>query len=128
MRRFIELLAGLIFACVASVALAGTATLSWVNPTAYTDGSALTLASVNVYRATSASGPWTKIGSVAESAAAPLTTWTDATAVAGTTEYYYVTALDAAGNESAPSNTASKAIPPATPNAPTGLQITGATG
>lgn len=111
-----------------AAAFAGTETLSWTNPTLYTDGSALTLASINVYRGTSATGPWTKIGSVAESSATPITTYTDATAVAGTTEYYYVTALDAAGNESAPSNIASKAIPPATPNAPTGLKITGATG
>ena len=127
MKKF-HLLLAIYGLSAASLALAGTATLTWTNPTAYTDGSALTLASVNVYRGTSASGPWTKIGSVAESAATPITTYTDATAVAGTTEFYYVTALDAAGNESAPSNTASKAIPPATPNSPTGLQITGATG
>ncbi len=125
MHRTLVALAALL---ASAAAFAGTATLSWTNPTAYTDGSALTLASVNVYRGTSATGPWTKIGSVAESAGSPITTWTDATAVAGTTEYYYVTALDAAGNESAPSNIASKAIPAPTPNAPTKLTITGATG
>ncbi len=100
----------------------GTATVTWVNPTTYTDGTALTLASVNVYRGTSAAGPWTKIGTVTEGSTL-ITSYTDTSAPAGSTVYYYVTAVDGSGSESAPSNTASKAIALPTPNAPTGLQI-----
>jgi fibronectin type 3 domain-containing protein len=52
-------------------------------------------ASYRVYRATSATGAYTRLGATAEQS------YRDATAAVGTTYYYRVTAVDAAGNESA---------------------------
>ncbi len=117
-----------LFALVAaSFAFAGTATLTWTNPTTNTDGSALTLASVNVYRGTSATGPWTQIGSVTAQGGAVPSGYTDKTAADGTTVYYYVTAVGSDGNESAPSTIVSKAIPNPVPNPPSGLTVTSVT-
>ena len=121
MKRILYALCALL---AASFAFAGTATLTWTNPTTNTDGSALTLASVNVYRGTSATGPWSNIGSVK---AADPATYTDTTATDGATEYYYVTAVGSDGNESAPSSIVSKAIPSAVPNPPSGLTVTAVT-
>ncbi|MFE6282580.1 PA14 domain-containing protein [Streptomyces sp. NPDC057877] len=58
-------------------------------------------ASYRVYRATSAYGTYTRVGTTAE------TSYVDTTAVGGTTYHYRVTALDAAGNESARSEAVS---------------------
>lgn len=109
---------------IGGIACAGTLTVNWTNPTLNTDGSALTdLASINVYRATSAAGPFAKIASVVPAAGAAVpTSYADTTAKAGTVEYYYVTAVNSASMESAPSATASGKVPE-TPNAPTNLVI-----
>ncbi len=76
--------------------------------------------SYNVKRSTSSGGPFTTIASVSS----PSTTYTDSGLTNGTTYYYVVTAVDAAG-ESAASNAVSvtpKVIPPA---APTGVTASG---
>jgi hypothetical protein len=70
--------------------------LSW---TASTDNVGVT--GYQIWRATSASGPFTQI------ATSTVTSYTNTGLVTGTTYYYYVTASDAAGNVSAASNTAS---------------------
>lgn len=70
--------------------------LSW---TGSTDNVGVT--GYRVYRATSASGPFAQVGTSAS------TTFSSTGLTSRVTYYYYVTATDAAGNESAPSNTAS---------------------
>ncbi len=122
MKRILAFLA--LFA--SGFALAGTATLTWTNPTTNTDGSALTQTGVNVYRGSSATGPWTEIGSVVAAGGVVPATYTDAKAVDGATESYYVTAVSATG-ESAPSAVVSKAIPLPLPNPPTNLTVTAVT-
>ncbi len=120
-RQWIFMASALLAACTS---FAGTATLTWVNPTTNTDGSTLVLASVNVYRGTSATGPWTKIGSATAPAGGVVPEfYTDATAADGATEYYYVTAVGSDGNESAPSTIVSKLIPAPVPNPPTNLAV-----
>jgi hypothetical protein len=76
-----------------------TPTLSFTGVN-YTAG---TLAGYNVYRATSAAGPYTKLTSTPISA----TSYTDTNAPTGVTLYYQVTAVStgAAPNESAPATT-----------------------
>jgi hypothetical protein len=59
----------------------------------------------NVYRATSSSGPFTKIGNVAG------TTFTDTTVQSGQTYFYEVTAVDNTNMESSPSATVSASVP-----------------
>lgn len=71
-------------------------TLSW---TASTDNVGVT--GYQVWRASSSAGPFSQI--VATSG----TSYTDISLASGSTWYYYVKATDAAGNISAPSNTAS---------------------
>jgi glucose/arabinose dehydrogenase len=82
----------------------GTVALDWA------DNADTDLAGYNVYRSTTAGGPYTKINSVLLSQS----TYTDSSAVNGTTYHYVVRAVDAAGQQSANSNQAS-----ATPTAPT---------
>lgn len=77
--------------------------LSWNAPTSSTDA----VVSYNVYRAASGSSSYSRINSSTETA----TTYTDATIASSTTYEYYVTSVDAQGNESTPSNTASATIP-----------------
>ena len=102
------------------LALAGTVPLTWTAPTNRTDGSALTnLASYNVYRAASATGPWTSIANVP----APAAGSTDAAAPGGATSYYAVTAVDANGVESAKTTAVSAAVPVSPPMPPTGLTV-----
>ncbi len=128
MRRAILFIATFLPLAALATSLVANATLTWTNPTTYTDGAPLTVAAINVYRAASANGPWTLVGTIKEPTAAgatPIQSYTDPTAPAGATAYYYVTAVDPSGSESAPSVTASKAIPLPTPNAPTNLQISG---
>lgn len=74
----------------------GKLTLAW---TAATDNVAVT--GYQIWRATSASGPFTQI------ATATSTTFVNSGLPRRTTFYYFVTAVDAAGNVSAASNTAS---------------------
>jgi fibronectin type 3 domain-containing protein len=63
------------------------------------------LASYNVYRSGTATGPFTKLTSTAVSS------FSDTAAPAGATSYYQVTAVDTSGNESPPSATASATVP-----------------
>ena len=80
--------------------------LSWAASTA------ADRAGYNVYRATSATGTFTKvIGALVTG-----TTYTDTAAPASATSYYQVTAVDTSGNESVRSGTAN-ATRPATPRA-----------
>ncbi len=87
------------------------------------------LAGYNVYRATTAGGPYSQLNTGLVASASYL----DATAVNGTTYYYVVTAVDTSSNESADSNEASATpdaglpdiVPPA---APVGLAAAGGDG
>lgn len=91
--------------------MAHSVTLNWVAPTT---GDAV--ASYDIQRASSASGPWTTIGNVL----APTTTYVDADVVAGATDFYQVLAKNAAG-ESGASNDVSVTIPLAIPGSPSNL-------
>jgi fibronectin type 3 domain-containing protein len=73
----------------------------------------------NVYRATVAAGPFTKIATVA----AGVDTYSDTTGVGGTAYYYEVTALDTATppDESGPSNVVGPLTFLGNPTPPTGL-------
>jgi LysM repeat protein len=73
--------------------------LSW-------QASASAIMGYNIYRATTTSGPFSRLNSTAEAA----TTYTDYTVAAGKTFYYAVTSVDAAG-ESAKSNLVLATIP-----------------
>lgn len=75
--------------------------LSWTAP-ADSD-----LAGHHVYRAAAPGGPWTKLTT------SPIvaTTYSDTTAPENAASYYYVTAVDVTGNESAASTTASATAP-----------------
>ena len=72
---------------------AHSATLNW-------DASTSAVVGYNVYRATQAGGPYTKLNS------SPIepTSYTDSTVQADQTYFYVVTAVDANGVESVPSN------------------------
>jgi fibronectin type 3 domain-containing protein len=75
--------------------------------------------SYRVYRAASASGTYTRIGTTDQ------TSYLDSTALEGSTYYYRVTALDAAGNESAQSTAVvgrRRDVTP--PSAVTGVKVT----
>jgi hypothetical protein len=72
------------------------ATVSW---TASTDN--VGVAGYNVWRSTSQTGTYTKVATVTA------LTFSDAALTSGATYFYYVTAVDAAGNVSAPSSIAS---------------------
>lgn len=105
----------------ASGALPGI-TLNWP------DSAEVDLSDYRVYRAAAAAGPWTRI-------AANLllidSLHLDATAPAGATSYYRVTVVDDAGNESAPSPSASalRPAPPDTtaPATPSGMSLSAST-
>ncbi|MFI1707963.1 PA14 domain-containing protein [Streptomyces griseoruber] len=76
-------------------------------------------ASYDVYRASSMSGTYTRIGS------SDRTSYLDSTAVEGTSHYYRVTALDAAGNESEQSTGVVGTLRDVTPpSAVTGVTVT----
>ncbi|GGJ49922.1 hypothetical protein [Streptomyces brasiliensis] len=74
--------------------------------------------SYRVYRATSATGAYT------EAARTDQTSYLDTSAVEGATSYYRVTALDAAGNESAPAAVSAKRSDLTPSSAVTGLTAT----
>jgi fibronectin type 3 domain-containing protein len=74
------------------------------------DNPAVDLAGYHVYRAGSAAGPFARITTSLVGASV----YTDFAAPTGTTSYYYVTAVDASGNESAPSATANASRPAGT--------------
>ncbi|MFF5185369.1 fibronectin type III domain-containing protein [Streptomyces sp. NPDC000345] len=76
-------------------------------------------ASYRVYRAASPSGAYTRIGTTDQ------TSYLDSTAVEGSSHYYRVTALDAAGNESAQSGAVVGTLRDVTPpSAVTGVTVT----
>ena len=95
-------------------AYAGTVNLTWTNPTTRTDGSAVTVAQIKVYR-----GPTCATQAVVATIPAA-TTYVDNAAPAGS-NCYAVSALDAGGLESAKSATATAVVPVAPPSAPSGL-------
>lgn len=66
------------------------------------------IAGYNVYRGTSASGPFTKLNSTLITT----TTYTDGTSQPGQTYYYVATAVDTSNNESGYSSPATQAIIP----------------
>ncbi|WP_079076135.1 PA14 domain-containing protein [Streptomyces resistomycificus] len=77
-------------------------------------------ASYRVYRATTAAGTYTRVGSTTDQVS-----YVDTTAAEGSTYYYRVTALDAAGNESARSAAVSgKRRDLTPPSAVTGVTVT----
>lgn len=65
------------------------------------------VAGYNVYRGTSASGPFTKVNSGLDGA----TAYTDTSVAAGSTYYYVATSVDTSGTESGYSNAVSVVIP-----------------
>ena len=81
-----------------------TARLSWITPTNYSDGSPLVVAGYRIYYGTTS-----KSYSQSVAIKKGSTTQTVLSLPAGTW-FFAVTAVDAAGNESAPSNEASKTI------------------
>ena len=99
-----------------ATALNGGADLSWL-----ANGES-DLAGYNVYRATSAGGPYTKVNGTLVGT----NSYTDVGLTNGTTYYYVVTAVDTSNNESADSNEASVvpdgSLPDTTPPAaPSGV-------
>ena len=92
-----------------------SATLTW----GYTQGSDPAVGFF-VQRGTSASGPFVNLNATA----LPIATLTykDTAVVAGTTYWYEVYAVDAAGNQSAPDGPATVTIP-GNPNPPQALQV-----
>lgn len=101
---------------------AGSARLSWIPPTQNTDGSAITGAiTYSIYGAVQGA-PKVLIASGISG-----TSYTHTAATNGTTFCYTATAT-VAGQESAQSAEACKAIPPAVPNPPTNLVIGVVTG
>ncbi len=82
------------------------------------------MAGYNVYRAASAAGPFTKVNATLLTG----TTYADAAAPQGAPSFYQVTAVDRAGNDSAPSTTVNATRPDSTPPAQlTGVTATGST-
>ena len=103
-----------------------TDTVTWTNPTANTDGSALTdLASVRIQWGTVSGGPYsTGSLTVTDTNASPVTTASIPRAGTGVGTLCYVAiAVSTAGTQSVPSNEACKTIapPPPTPNPVTNL-------
>lgn len=88
--------------------------LTWSAVTMNTSGTADTISQYNIYRATVAGGPYTKIGSSSG------LSYLDPNGTAGQKFYYVVTAVDSSGTESAYSTEASASFL-AVPAAPEGL-------
>jgi len=65
------------------------------------------VAGYNVYRATNSNGPFTVLNTGLITA----TSYVDQAVTAGTTYYYYATAVDSQGDESVPSNQVSATVP-----------------
>jgi hypothetical protein len=104
---------------------AASTNLTWTPPTQNTDGTPLTdLTSYRIYRALAATPAAcaTATLTVLATVPAPATGYLDANQTQNGTYCYQVTALDAASNESARSNMASKAIDLLAPAGPTNLQ------
>jgi hypothetical protein len=93
---------------VPPAASSGSATLNWVPPTQYTDGSALPASDLTAFRIYSGTSA-TTLGRIAEVDSA--TTNFSVQNLPSGTHFFAVTAVTLAGVESAPSTTGSKAIP-----------------
>lgn len=104
---------------LASVAAtAGTATVSWTNPTSYTDGTALALADITQTRVEYGSCSGTAFGTKAgEVKIAGAATTTGAITLPAAT-YCFRAFTTAKGVESAASVVASRAVPQSAPNPP----------
>src|SRR5205807_6496316 len=83
-------------------AVSRSATLNW-------DASTSAVVGYNVYRATQAGGPYTRLNS-SSSPIGP-TSYTDSSVQAGQTYFYVVTAVDANGVESVVSNEVQATVP-----------------
>lgn len=107
---------------VSTVPTVATVTLTWTTPIQNTDNSPLTdLSGYNVYQGPSATG-LVKVGNIT----VPATTYTTSSLASGT-YYFALTAVNAAGTESAQSPVVSTVLapaPPKVPGAPAGLKIT----
>src|SRR5688572_10165024 len=93
---------------VSAAAAGGSATLSWVPPTQYTDGSALPATELTAFRIYGGASA-TALGRIAEVDSA--TTSFSVQNLPSGTHFFAVTAVTLTGVESAPSATGSKAIP-----------------
>ena len=92
--------------CISGSALAGSAMLTWTNPTTNENGSPLTdLQTIRIYQGL-ASGQYDQQMDVGMTISASLSGLTE-----GQTYFWAVTAVDASGNESVWSNEGSKTIP-----------------
>jgi hypothetical protein len=115
-----SLLAGLVCAAGPAAAAGDTATLSWTAPTVNADGSKLSdLLGFNVYRGTSPAAMM-----LAASVPANTNSFADAN-LTPSVWYWYVTAVNSLGVESAPSPTVSKAITNAAAGSTTGAANAG---
>ena len=97
--------------------LGGTATSATSVDLNWNDVVASDLAGYNVYRSSSESGTYTKLNGPLVS----LSQYTDASAPAGATSWYKVTAVDTTGNESAQSTATSVTTPPPPDSTPPGV-------
>lgn len=113
--KILSTIAALLFA---SAAAAGTATVTWTNPTQYVDGSALAAADITQtrveYGSCSGAAFGTKTGE--QTATGSATTLTIGSLAAGT--YCFRAYTSARGLESAASVVASKTVPQSPPNPP----------
>lgn len=95
-----------------------TVVVTWTPGSCGTTVGCTTATGFNVYRATSAAGPFTILNSTPLAASA--TSYTDTTVINGQTVFYEVQAVDATGSLSGPSNVSNAAVIPGNPPAPTG--------
>jgi len=117
--RVIALVLFVLLLIVGTKAFAGTATVTWTNPTTYTDGTAIATGDISQtrieYGSCNGAAFGTKAGEQTVTGAG--TTLTINSLGAGT--YCFRGFTTAKGVESAASNVASKAVPQAAPNPPT---------
>lgn len=78
----------------------GNIELGWTSPNA-----GKTSATYNIYESDSVTGPWTKIGSGNSTVDNQEMLWSARKGVTASQKFYYVTTVDAFGQESSPSNT-----------------------
>lgn len=89
----------------------GSVTVSWTAPTTNSDNSTLTdLLGYELYRSTSASGPFTQVNTSDITSGAQ---YSDTSVTNGNTYYYKVTAANTGGSESALSTVSAAALPSA---------------
>ena len=105
MKRF-SVLVSLLLSCTLAVSAQQTPTAP-VQHTVTLTWTLSTVAGYNVYRGTVSGGPYTKINTVLSTAAK----YVDNTVKSGQTYYYVITAVNAAGVESAYSNQVTAVVP-----------------